>query len=395
MTGLSVLYAKEAAAEREWAAIPDRDRTGRLREVYWARRAEKKIGRKSFAKLTMSWQVDRTDIDRRGDEPGDGFVYLVEMTAQTEQRFEWLEVTEVFTKVPASQIEGAMRAWNGIPDRYSVDLEEFQKKLPRGRPSRTEQRRAADQVIAQIERKLAKNSYRELLEKYGYGTLVVGMPLWFAVPPDNPFRAENALDDFFTRTTLGLEDIKQRVLRRRDCPFRNVIVLWDTTPQAMRAWLETRSVEYDYAGNASLENPLGASIWGVLMDVTEKTISKAVTAESDAPSMDFHVVVKTRKKASGKGPYPDFVEALEEVLREHDDKGLMERLREMLRWKAASALCKLLCILRIRGLEGLEQWITRKFSLSHGWRAQAVRRKARLFYHKSKRRIRASNAGAR
>ena len=33
MTGLSVLYAKEAAGEREWVATPDRDRTGRLREV--------------------------------------------------------------------------------------------------------------------------------------------------------------------------------------------------------------------------------------------------------------------------------------------------------------------------------------------------------------------------
>ena len=36
MTGLSVLYTRQAAEEREWAAIPDRDRTGRLREVYWA-----------------------------------------------------------------------------------------------------------------------------------------------------------------------------------------------------------------------------------------------------------------------------------------------------------------------------------------------------------------------
>ena len=48
MTGLRVLYAKEATEEREWVAIPDRDRTGRLREVYWARCAESKLGRKSF-----------------------------------------------------------------------------------------------------------------------------------------------------------------------------------------------------------------------------------------------------------------------------------------------------------------------------------------------------------
>ena len=33
MTGLSVLYAAQAAEERESAAIPSRDRTSRLREV--------------------------------------------------------------------------------------------------------------------------------------------------------------------------------------------------------------------------------------------------------------------------------------------------------------------------------------------------------------------------
>ena len=77
--------------------------------------------------------------------------------------------------------------------KHPVDFGEFRKGLRRGRPSRMEQRRAADQVITQIERKLAKTSYHELLERYGYGTLVVGMPLWFAVPPDDPFRAGGLL----------------------------------------------------------------------------------------------------------------------------------------------------------------------------------------------------------
>ena len=51
MTGLSVLYAKEAAGEREWVATPDRDRTGRLREV--TRRTDTEIvGRDSRRILT-------------------------------------------------------------------------------------------------------------------------------------------------------------------------------------------------------------------------------------------------------------------------------------------------------------------------------------------------------
>ena len=243
MTGLSVLYASEGAKERDWAAVPDRDRAGRLREVYWARRTESKLDRKSFVNATLNWRPDRAAIGRKSDDPGDGFVYLISMAPRVEERFEWLEVTEVFTTVPASRIAGAMRAWNGIPDKRPVNVEEFRGGLRLGRPSRTEQRSAADRAIVQIERKLAKASYRELLGRYGYGTLVVGMPLWFAVPPDDPFRAENAIDDFMTRTTLGLEEVRRRVLRRRDCPFGKVVVIWDTTPQALREWRKGRSAQ--------------------------------------------------------------------------------------------------------------------------------------------------------
>ena len=57
----------------------------------------------------------------------------------------------MFTTVPALRIEGAMRAWNGIPDKQSVDFDESLKSSPRGRPSRVEQRRAADRAIAQFD----------------------------------------------------------------------------------------------------------------------------------------------------------------------------------------------------------------------------------------------------
>ena len=306
------------------------------------------------------------------------------MTPQVEDRFEWLEVTEVFTTVPASRIEGAMRAWNRITDKCPVVFDAFREGLPRGRPSRMEQRRAADQVIAQVERKLSKSSYHELLERYGYGTLVVGMPLWFAVPPDNPWRPENAVDDFMTRTTLGLEDVKRKVLRRRDCPFRNVIVTWDTTPQALREWRKNRSAEYEDAANTSLENPMPASFCDVLSEVLEEAVSKTATPESEAPSMSFQVGVKTRKKASGKGPYPKLVRVLGEIVRERDENPL--RIGALLNLRVALALCKLLCFVRSHGVEGLERWVARRFSVSHAWRARAVRRKARRFYRESRRR---------
>ena len=81
------------------------------------------------------------------------------MMPRVEGRFERIEVTEVFATVPPWQIEGAMRARNGVPDKLRMDFEEFRKGVPRGRPSRVEERRAAVDVIAKIESKLAKASY--------------------------------------------------------------------------------------------------------------------------------------------------------------------------------------------------------------------------------------------
>ena len=272
-------------------------------------------GPKQFVNANPTLRLDRSMMGRARDDPGDGFIYLINAVPRVEDRFEWLEVTEVFTAVPASQIERAMRAWNGIPDRHPVDFDEFRKGVRRGRPSRIEQRKAADQVIAQIERKLAKRSYDELLEKYGYGTLAVGMPLWFAVPPDDPFRAENAVDDFMTRVALGLVEIKQRVLRRRNCPFGRVIVAWDTTAQAWRAWRKGRSAEYEDPANASVGNPVPRNLLGVLSESVEKLTQSTAISDSETPSMTLHVEVKTQKKAAGKRPYPEFLEVLAGVFR--------------------------------------------------------------------------------
>lgn len=384
MSGLNVLYASEAAKERDWAAIPDRDRTGRLREVYWANRADPDSGRRQFANASLTLRPDRSMMGRARDDPGDGFIYLINTVPWVEDRFEWLEVTEVFTAVPASQIERAVRTWNGISDKHPVDFEQFRKSVRRGRPSRVEQRKAADQVIARIETKLAKHSYDELLEKYGYGTLEVGMPLWFAVPPNDPFRAENAVDDFLTRVTQGLEEIKQRVLRRRDCPFGRVIVAWDTTPQAWRAWRKARSAEYDDPANASVGNPVPVDLFGVLSESVEKLTQSAAISDSETPSMTLHVEVKTQEKAAGKGPYPEFVEALAGVFRNR--AGRLEGIGGMLKQRVAMMLCGLLCFVRIRGLDGLGQRMARKFSVPHAWRASAKRRRARRFYRESTRR---------
>ena len=125
MTRLSVLYAREATKQRDWEGVPGRRRTGWLREVYWAHRTKSKLRRKSFVNMTLSWRPDRAAICRRSDDPGDEFVYLFSMAPRIEDRFDWLEVTEAFTTVPVSRVEGAMRAWNGNPNKWPVNFEEF------------------------------------------------------------------------------------------------------------------------------------------------------------------------------------------------------------------------------------------------------------------------------
>ena len=280
MSGLSVLYAKEVAKEAGWAGVPERNRTKRLREVYWARCAETASGRRSSWGTTLTYRPDRNEVMRGPTDPGDGLIYILHMSPQPEEQFDWVEVTEVFTTVSPMQIEGAMRAWNGIQGKHQVDFAEFRRAVRCGRPSRAEQRRAADKVIERVRKKLRMTSYQEPAERFGYGTLVVGMPLWFAVPPDDPFRAANALDDFLTRTWIGLEEVKRTELRSAACPFRKVIVTWDTSPEAMDEWRQRRSSDYEDVAYASLGSLIPGS---VLLDRVSSLIFKAAIPESDMP----------------------------------------------------------------------------------------------------------------
>ena len=382
MTGLSVLYTELAMEDQEWARIPRPSRTGRLREVYWARKAESKLRPKAFPQATLSWRTDRSKMGRRPDHPGDEFIFMITCSGEVKDQFEWLEVTEVFTTVPAAQIEGAMRAWNGISGKRAVNFGEFRRSLRRTRPSRMEQRKAADAVIRAVEKKLSKASYDELLGKYGYGTLVVGMPLWFAVLPEEPCQAENALDDFFTRTTLGLEQVKQEKLKRRDCPFKNIIVTWDTTPEAVRDWQKKRSTEYEDIANLQLIQTPPVSGLDMLLDRPQDWHAKERPPKSEFGSLNISIWVKTKKKGLGGGPYPEFVIRWQKRVPEKEKK--LRRIGKKLKSWPARALLPLACLVNIYGLAGLERWVLRRLSLPRIWTVSAARSKARRLYRESR-----------
>ena len=392
MTGLSVLYANQAMKEGGWADVPDRNKVSRLREGYWLRNVVP-LGSKSSFQMQLYWRPDQAELGRRADLPGDGFAYAATMFPSAEANFVWFEVTEVFTTVSPEQINGAMSARNGIASKQPVDFDDFLRMLRKGRPSRVEQRRAADAVIAQAERKLRKSSYRELMEQYGYGTLVIGLPLWFAVLPEDPSRAENALDDFYTRTSLGLNELKQRVLERRDCPFRRIRVTWDTTPEAWREWSRKRSVDYDDAANLGLENPIPvAKMMALFSESLDRAISKTECPDSEAPSMSLLIERKAQKTRRGRGPYPEMVVQLEKVVRgqERQGDGVLERVRQ----RIFLGFLSLFCVLRIWGLGGLARWIGRRVSLPHAWKVHATRGRARILYVESRRRAEARDSHA-
>ena len=374
MSGLSVLYAKEAKTEASWPRLSARNRTKRLREVYWSRRAEGASRRKPFMGMAATWRPDRSQLGRGTDDPGDGLIYRVRLFPRTEVHFGWIEVAEVFTTVPAKEIQGAMRELNGIRGKHTVDLDGFLQTIPRGRPSQAEQVLAADKAIDQVRKKLEKRSYRELAERYGYGTLVVGMPLWFAVPPDDPFRPENVLDDFMTRTLTGLEELKRTELRKPACPFRRVIVAWDATPEAMDEWREHRSAHYDDVANSSLHD-LGP--WAKLLDGVS-----ALTSETGLiPSRHLRVAVRVNKRRTGSGPYPRLVRILGERVRELEDPG--GKIGERVRRSFKLTLLKVLWFRKLHGTRGLRAWIARRMSLRHAWKVWVARRRARRLYGRS------------
>ena len=92
----------------------------------------------------------------------------------------------------------------------------------------------------------------------GYGTLVVGLPLWFAGLPVDPLRAENVIDDFRTRVTIGLKPYARK-LKKRNCSFWRVVVIWTASRESL---CEVREkVRYDV-----YDDPVHRKIRGVAIE---------------------------------------------------------------------------------------------------------------------------------
>ena len=355
--GLEILYARPGPQDR-LEGVAKRALTKELRERYWIRQAaEAGIGGKSWAtwEVTFPWSIERAELGRNRNEPGDGFRYVFRNgTEGTSERVEWFEVTEEFEGVKAKEIESFMRLQNGLEADAEFDPEGFLGGLNLGIPRRAAQRRAADKVIAAAEQKLAKSSYQGMWRNHGYGTLIVGLPLWFATNPLDPLRVKNVIDDFTTRVQIGLEPLV-RQMRRRSCPFWRIVVVWPGSVESIREWTHKARLEvYEdpaYHRIGSFPVPEGWELH--LLKLGEESTS--AVAESSQRLTEF---AETHRE------------------------GLLARLRS----GARRRYLEVLCFVRVHGIGGLERWIVARLSPRRRVAHFAMRRRALRLYRASRRR---------
>ena len=103
------------------------------------------------------------------------------------------------------------------------------------------QSKMADKVLSQIRRKICKGSYRGLQERWGRGTLVVGLPLWNSVPARNNREKWVTVRSFYERMQAGLADVRDAELARGSSPFKRVEVIWVPNREQLLKLVEGRT----------------------------------------------------------------------------------------------------------------------------------------------------------
>ncbi len=400
--GLEILYARHENKDR-LADVAQQDVPGELRERFWIRQAEDVgiesrtrpyYGIRADYRSSIPRRIERHELGRTRNEPGDGFRYAFHSgTAGTGGRAEWFEVTEVFEGVEAKDIEAFMRIENGGEAGFDFDPDRFVRGLDMGTPCRAAQRRAADKVIAAVKKKVNKASYEGMWREHGYGTLIVGLPLWFATTPTDPLRVENVIDDFMTRVGIGLEPYA-RQLRKKTCPFWRIVVVWMVSLESVREWSSKAGLDVHddpaYRGIGSLLDkvesikPLWVGLWSGLMSTVE-----AGRADGDGSGELKLYVARARPEKKGKETFLQLPPAVKQFKRQVDDyvKQNREKLLERVKWRAKGRLLLVRCFLRAYGLGGLARWAVAGLSpRRRRIRRFAMPRQARRLYRASQRR---------
>ena len=280
-------------------------------------------------------------------------------------------MTEVFEGVEARDVEAFMRLQNGMDSRQCFDPEAFLDSLDLGAPGRAAQRRAADGVMAAVGKKMEKESDQEMRRTYGYGTLIVGVPLWIANFPANPLRAENVIDEFVTRISIGLAPYARR-LRSRQCPFWRIVVAWETGAKSMTEW----------AGKARFDlydDPAVQTLNAVQPMMGPRARS---LVELKPDSMAMYVTKAWPEKRARHVRLPQRMEPVLQRLGEAKERHRL-LIHERIRSRVLQWFLGLACFVHIYGLAGLERWIVARLSVRHRVARLALKRRAKRLYRAS------------
>ena len=364
--GLEILYARPSpnADLGSHPGIVAKE----LRERFWIRAATNAGSTKTWATVGagVDWSIERDAVGRTRDDPGDGFRYaFYSGTDGTYSRVEWFEVTEVFEGAEPGDIESFMRLQHGGRANPGFNPRTFLADLDLGMPKRAAQRRAADKVVAAVASKIGRPSYSRMCDRHGYGTLVVGLPLWFATEPLDPYRSENAVDDFMTRVSIGLEPFVKQ-LKQRSCPFWRIVVVWNRSRASSRQWKYRANLAFYAApSNQAIRGlPLSAPLPLVMLDLMDQ-LEPELT-----PSIPFNgfscKLSLSRRDKNVKPSKLRLPPAVEAVMR-HLETSISPLQNRCGRLKTAAAikLCEVLCFLRVHRIVGLRRWSLAKLSPAH------------------------------
>lgn len=389
--GLEILFAKREPGDG-LDGVPDRDVPSELRERYWIGEAENAGGGARWLTVAVSTplRIQRHELGRNRNQPGDGFRYIYRAgTDGIGSRTEWFEVTEVFEGVEAKDIEAFMRVNNGGTADSNFDPSGFLRGLDMGRPRRAAQRRAADGVIDAIEKKMNKASYKGMWPKHGYGTLIVGLPLWFATMPADPLRVENVIDDFMTRVSAGLKPYA-RQLRRKSCPFWRIVVVWMVSLESLReVHGRARFDVYDDPANRQIGNlPIKLKSFLSCQLRFVRMIEEARRRGGKAGGSRLCLAESAPKKQGDEADLrlPPAVKALKRALDRDTKTGVLANPLERVRWRAMQRGMELFCFVRIHGLSGLRRWAATKLSPHRRISRSVVSRRAHRLYWASRHR---------
>ena len=364
-----ILSAREGKKTQEWANIPQGSKAAYLREQYWLHQAKDRLPpmKNFFISMNFHENIPRSQLERKHDDPGDGFLYRLSFglsNAQSERR--WVEVTEVFAHDNAAEVDEVIRRRNNIRSSRTIDVSEFERNIDLRRPPRALQRRTADKVIEAVRKKLTKASYREVAREYGSGCLVVGLPLWYATPPLDPNRWANVLDDFSTRVLFGLQEIRTELLDKKECPFDRVVVVWETSWPAFEDWTERcDQAAHRNPTSLPLNNPL------TLLDLAE-IISELAREE---PEGRFFMPLtlwcnatkkpgwKTkRKQKNNKPPALELITRLESMAGDFESKQKGKSFSGRVKTWLTILLLQVFCFFGVHGRSGLARWLSARLS---------------------------------